>query len=291
MVGSAVTDLLSQDGHRVIRLVRRQPNPGADEVGWNPGTGTIDAGSLAGIEGVVHLAGESINGRWTDDKKARILGSRVNGTRLLSETIAKLDPRPSVMVCASAYGFYGDKGDRVLSEENSPGTDFLAVVTRQWEAATEAAHQAGIRVVNLRFGIILSGRGGALAQMLPPFKLGLGAKLGSGRQYMSWVTLEDATRAIQYALTHQDLQGPVNVTSPNPVTNEEFTKALGRVLSRPTALTVPEFVMRIGLGEMAETLLASIRAEPAKLEASGFEFNHTQIEEALRSVLQEQPVS
>lgn len=286
LVGNALTPLLESKGHEVLRLVRNAPASGR-EVRWNPSAGTIDAAALEGVDAVVHLAGENLaEGRWTDEKKRRIRESRVKGTRLISETLAALARKPEVLVSASAVGFYGSRGDEVLTEQSAAGNDFLAQVCREWEEATAAAQAAGIRVVHLRFGVILSGHGGALKKMLTPFKLGVGGKLGDGRQYMSWVTLDDAASAIEHALSDQTLSGPVNVVAPRPVTNKEFTKAMGSALSRPTFFTVPAFAARLAFGEMADaTLLSSQRAEPARLTASGFAFKYPEIEGALRHVL------
>ena len=285
-IGSALVPLLSREGHSVTRLVRRQPTSGERQVRWGPDTGTIDADGLAGTDAVVHLAGEGIpDRRWTAKQKAKIRDSRVNGTRLLSETLARLDPPPKVLACASAVGYYGDRGDETLREESAPGSDFLAQITRQWEAATEPAAQAGIRVVNLRFGNVLGPNGGLLARVLLPFKLGIGGRLGSGKQYVSWISLEDIVRAIHHILATETLEGPVNVAAPVPVTNAELTKTLGRVLSRPTPFPVPAFALRLIFGELADAVLASARMEPAKLVATGFEFHHPELEGALRAEL------
>lgn len=290
LVGSSLIPFLTTGGHEVKALVRpgtsrASATPGAAT--WDPAKGSIDESALTGIDAVVHLAGESIaQGRWTAEKKRRIRESRVGSTRLLSETLAKLPQRPSTLVCASAIGFYGDRGDEVLTEESNTGSGFLAEVCREWEAATQPAADAGIRVVNLRFGVILSGGGGALRQMLTPFKLGVGGKIASGRQYMSWVTLDDVVGAIHHALMTDSLRGPVNVVSPQPVTNAEFTKTLGRVLGRPTIFPMPGFAARLALGEMAdELLLSSQRVQPGKLRASGYNFRHTELETGLRHVL------
>jgi len=238
----------------------------------------------------VHLAGEPIaEGRWTQEKKRRILESRVKGTRLIAETLAKLNEKPRVLVSASAIGFYGDRGDEVLLEESASGEDFLSEVCREWEKATLAASQAGIRVVHLRIGIVLSAEGGALAKMLTPFKLGVGGRVGGGRQYMSWITLDDLVGVIRRALADESLRGPVNAVAPQAVTNEEFTKALGRVLGRPTFLPVPAFAARLAFGEMADALLlSSARVEPARLKEAGYEFSQTEVEGALRHVLKKE---
>lgn len=283
-VGSALVPFLTSEGHSVTRLVRTQPKPG--EVRWDPAAGQIDKAGLEGHDAVVHLAGESIAGRWTATRKRNIRDSRVQGTRLLSETLASLTQPPRVLVCASALGYYGDRGEEVLREDSGAGSGFLAEVCQEWEAAAEPARQKEIRVVHLRMGIILSPTGGALTQMLLPFKLGLGGKIGSGEQYWSWVSVEDVAGAIHHALVTDALRGPANTVAPNPVTNLEFTKTLGRVLRRPTIFPMPAFAARLALGEMAdELLLSSARLEPAQLVASGYKFRHPQLEGALRHLL------
>jgi uncharacterized protein (TIGR01777 family) len=289
LVGSELVPRLEAEGHKVIRLVRSPAKEGAGEVYWNPADGEIDAAPLEGLDAVVHLAGENLaEGRWSDEKKKRIRESRTRGTKLISEALAGLGEKPRVLVSASAVGFYGSRGDEVLTERSTSGEDFLAEVCREWELATQPAAEAGVRVVNLRFGVIFSEKGGALQKMLTPFKMGVGGKLGSGLQYMSWITLEDAVGAIEHALTNENLRGPVNVVAPEPVTNREFTKTLGRVLSRPTFFTVPEFAARLAFGEMADaTLLSSQRAVPALLKESGFVFKHPDLEGALRHTLDE----
>ncbi len=284
LIGSALVPELEANGHTVTRLSRSAS--GANTVRWDPSAGTID-GDLEGTEAVVHLAGESIaQGRWNAEKKRRILDSRVQGTRLLAEKIAALSTPPKVMVSTSAVGYYGDRGDEVLTEESSPGADFLAGVCREWEAAAEPARRAGIRVVHPRLGIVLSPQGGALGTTLPIFKLGGGGKIGSGRQWWSWVALDDVVGSTVHALTDETVEGPVNVGSPNPMTNAEYTKVLGRVLGRPTVLPVPAPAARIMLGEMADALLlASQRMQPARLQATGYAFRHPQLEGALRHLL------
>lgn len=270
LVGSALVGSLSGDGHSITRLVHGQPWP-----------------LLEGHDAVVHLAGESIaTGRWTPAKKARIRESRVVFTRRLAEALARLAQPPKVFLCASAIGFYGDRGDEVLREASAPGSGFLADVCRDWEAATQPVAERGVRVVNLRFGVILSASGGALAKMLTPFKLGAGGVMGNGRQWMSWIALDDAIGAIRYGLTTDFLHGPINVVAPNPVTNREFTKTIGRVLGRPTVFPLPAFVARLAFGEMADPLLlSSQRVEPAQLVASGYRFKFPTIEGALRHLL------
>lgn len=287
LVGSALTSSLKAAGHQVLRLVRSTPKDKATEIYWNPEQGTLSADDLEGLDAVVHLAGESIaEGRWTEEKKKRIRESRIKGTTLLSETLARLKERPQVFVSASAVGFYGSRKDERLTELSSSGEDFLAEVCRAWELSTQAAGQAGVRVVNLRFGIILSQEGGALAKMLTPYKMGVGGKIGDGQQYMSWIAIDDVVGAILHALSEESLRGPVNVVAPNPVTNQEFTKALGGALSRPTILPMPAFAVRLIFGEMADaTLLASQRVEPVRLQETGFVFKYPELEGALRHVL------
>lgn len=288
LVGSALVPALGEQGRQVLRAVRTQAKSDA-EISWSPEGGTIDVARLAGLDAAVHLAGESVaEGRWTEEKKRRIRDSRVKGTRLLSETLANLNPKPSVLVSASAIGFYGDRGAEVLLEESSNGKDFLAEVCREWEHATAPATEAGIRVVNLRIGVVLSGNGGALAKMLTPFKLGVGGKIGSGEQYMSWVALDDVVGIILHALTNESLTGPVNTVAPNPVTNLGFTKTLGGVISRPTIFPVPAFALRIAFGEMADAaLLSSARVEPGKLKSSGYQFRYPKLDGALREALKQ----
>lgn len=291
LVGRALIRSLLAEGHEVTRLVRGAAQgfraPGTAAVHWNPERGEIDAQALEGHDAAVHLAGENIGeGRWDEAKKRRIIESRMKGTSLLAGTLAGLSAKPRVLVSASATGFYGDRGAEVLSEESASGSNFVSEVCREWEKATLQASQAGIRVVHLRIGVVLDGEGGALPKMLTPFKLGLGGKVGSGSQYMSWITLEDLMGVIRRAIEDESLRGPVNAVAPGALTNAEFTKALGHALGRPTFFTVPAFAARLAFGETAdELLLASTRVEPARLKEAGFEFKHPEIEGALRSVL------
>ncbi|HLM57882.1 MAG TPA: TIGR01777 family oxidoreductase [Pyrinomonadaceae bacterium] len=290
LVGRALVRSLLSKGHEVTRLVRGDSQafraPGSSAAHWDPEKGTIDAGALEGHDAAVHLAGESVaGGRWDDEKKRRILESRVKGTRLLAETLAGLREKPRVLVSASATGFYGDRGDEILREESASGEDFLAGVCREWEKGTLVASQAGIRVVHMRIGIVLAGEGGALEKMLTPFKMGVGGRLGTGRQYMSWIALEDLVGAIEHALADEKVHGPVNAVAPRPVTNEEFTKTLGGVLGRPTIFPVPAFALRLAVGEMAEVLLGGQRVEPARLKESGYQFKQPELEGALRAAL------
>jgi uncharacterized protein (TIGR01777 family) len=287
LVGSALVPFLTTGGHRVTRLVRSAPRPDHDEIAWDPAAARIAAAPLEGLDAVVHLAGENIAaGRWNAAKKARIRDSRVQGTRLLCNTLAQLDRPPRVLVCASAIGYYGSRGDTWLREDSVAGTDSLAEVCEAWEAAAEPARQRGIRVVHLRFGVILSPSGGALATMLVPFKLGAGGVIGNGQQYLSWVALDDVVGAAYHALMTDTLQGPVNVVSSQPVTNREYTQVLGRVLRRLTLLPLPAFAARLAFGEMAEALfLASSRVEPARLIDSGYVFRYPELATALQHQL------
>ena len=282
LIGSALIQPLAAEGAEVTRLVRSTPKPG--EIEWHPNQDAMDPARLEGFDAIINLAGENVAaGRWTEDQKRKIHDSRVNGTHLLSEAMAKLATRPRVFLCASATGFYGDREDEVLDEHSDSGGGFLAGVCREWEKATEPAVAAGVRVVNLRFGVILSREGGMLAKLLTPFKMGMGGKVGSGKQVISWVAIDDAVSAIKLALNDETFRGPVNVVSPNPVTNEVFTKTLGHVLSRPTALAMPAFAARLAFGEMAdETLLASQYVVPKRLSDAGFEFKYPELEGALR---------
>jgi uncharacterized protein (TIGR01777 family) len=286
LIGQAVLPSLTADGHKVVCLSRSQRPASGRQISWDPSKGTLDPDDLENFGAIVHLAGESIVGRWTAEKKARILESRVKGTQLLCESLAHLRDRPLVLVCASAVGFYGDRGDRVLDEESSAGSLFLSEVTKAWEAATEPARRNGIRVVNMRFGFVLSKKGGGLGKMLLPFKLGIGGCVGSGRQYLSWIAIDDVVGAISHAILSDTLHGPVNVVAPHPVTNREFTKTLGRVLWRPTAFPLPTFAAHMVMGEMADNLLlASTRVNPTRLLASGYEFRFPELKGALRHVL------
>jgi uncharacterized protein (TIGR01777 family) len=284
LIGSAVAPVLESSGHRVFKM-RRGEGPGAT---WNPAEGQIDLAPALPLDAVIHLAGENIGARWTAERKRRIRESRVAGTRLLAETLASLPSRPKVLVCASATGFYGDRGDEWLDESSPPGSGYLAEVCRDWEAAATPAEAAGIRVVRLRFGLVLARQGGALAKMLPAFRIGLGGRLGNGRHYWSWIALQDAVAALLHALSCESLCGPVNAVSPQPVTNREFTATLGRALRRPTIFAMPRFAVNLLFGEMGrEAMLASCRARPAKLLTGGFQFQAPDLETALRRTLQE----
>ena len=286
LIGRAASVALATGGHRVIPLRR-----GAGVAGptWQPEKGEINLAPAGPIDAVLHLAGEGIAQRWTPLVKQRIRDSRVQGTRVLCEALAKLPQPPKALVCASATGFYGSRGDEWLDESSAPGSGFLADICQAWEAAAAPAAKAGIRVVHLRFGIVLAKEGGALAKMLPAFKLGLGGRLGDGRAWWSWIAISDLMKMIQVALTDDSLSGPVNAVAPNPVTNAEFTRALGRALRRPAILPVPRFVIETVFGEMGrEALLASARVRPERLRRLGFHFLHGDIQSALRSVLHPQ---
>jgi hypothetical protein len=286
MIGQALAPLLETGGHQVVRLVRGRAAR-ENEIAWDPARGTLDASALRGIDAVVHLAGENVAaGRWTEARKRALRDSRTLPTATLAGALASVEGGPRTLVCASAIGVYGDRGDEELVETSPLGADFLADLGRAWEDSTAAAARAGVRVVHLRFGIVLSPRGGALAKMLTPYSLGLGGPLGSGRQWMSWVAIDDTIGAIQHALVTDSLAGAVNVTAPSPVRNSEFTRGLGRVLGRPTPFPAPAFALKLAFGEMAGALLlGSQRVLPAKLLASGYRFRFAELEPALRHVL------
>lgn len=280
-IGSALVPALRGDGHDVVRLVRREP-AGSDEIRWDPAAGALDPATLEGIDAVVNLSGENLGRRWTKARKREILESRISATSLLARTAAALEPRPSVLVCASAVGAYGSRGDEILTEASELGTGFLADVVRAWEAAADPAREAGVRVVNLRQGIVLSA---LLPRLLRPFKLGLGGRVGSGKQWWSWVALNDLLAGYRHALA-TDLAGAVNLTAPTPVTNCQLTKALGKVLNRPTILPVPAFAARAAFGQMGqEMLLEGQRVLPARLLDAGFEFSAPTIETGLAQAL------
>lgn len=287
LVGRRLLVRLAREGRPAVRLARGVETAGAGTASWDPARGTIDAAALEGLQAFVHLAGESIAaGRWTARRKARIRDSRVDGTRVVAEALAGLGRPPRALVSASAIGFYGDRGDEPLDERSPAGCGFLPETCAAWEAATEPAREAGIRVVCLRIGIVLDARGGALARMLPPFRLGLGGRIGHGRQYMSWIALDDLVGVILRAIDDARLAGPVNAVAPQPVRNAEFAAALGRVLRRPARLPLPGAVVRLLLGEMGrDLLLAGARVRPARLAESGFAFEHPEIEAALGRLL------
>jgi uncharacterized protein len=279
-LGTSLANSLREDGVDLVRLVRHRPE--RSEVYWDPELGRIDEAGLEGLDAVVHLAGESIAGYWSAGKKRRIMESRSRGTRLLATTLAQLKQPPGTFVSASGVGYYGDAGEQVLDESSPPGDDFIARVCVAWEDGTRPAAEAGVRVVRTRFGLVLDRRGGALSMMLPPFRLGLGAQLGSGRQWMSWIALQDALRVLRLALDTDTLSGAVNACSPQPVRNAEFTRALARSLRRPAFLRVPSFALRLATGGMADqVLLASQRAVPSVLAREGFHFSCPGIDQAL----------
>lgn len=283
LIGSALSESLHSDGHRAIAMVRRTPKRGADEIAWNPKTAWIDAASLNGVDAVVHLAGAGIGDRrWTESRKAVLRASRIDGTRVLAGTLAGLDRPPPVFVCGSAVGYYGSRGDEILTEVSTPGTGFLAQLVKDWEAAAAPAIGAGIRTPLARSGVVLTGTGGSLHRQLPLFKVGLGGRFGPGTQWLAWISLRDQVRAIEYLLT-ADIDGPVNMVSPNPVTNLEFTKTLGQVLGRPTMLPVPLFGPRLLFGAemVTEMILASQRARPDVLSTNGFSFVDAELGAAL----------
>ena len=276
---------LEPRGMQIVRLVRRRTQSGA-EVAWNP-LAPLSPAKVSGFDAVVHLAGESIVGRWTEEKKKAIRESRVQGTRSLAAALAQTEAKPSVFVCASAVGFYGNRGDELLREQSPGGQGFLSEVCREWEDASRIAAEAGIRTVNIRIGLVLSAKGGALRSMLTPFKLGLGGRIGSGQQWWSWIHVDDIVRGIHHVIRTESLSGPVNLVAPKPLRNAEFTKVLASVLGRPAFFPVPEFALRLAFGGMAadELLLASQRVEPGKLTASGYTFRFRELRAALENLL------
>lgn len=295
LLGSALAESLRADGHRVTGITRSRP--GADELQWSPTQGRIDAAALTDVDAVVHLAGEKIGfaswrprdivaARWTADTKRAILQSRVQGTSLIARTLADLDAGPRILVSVSAIGYYGDRGDEILTEGSGSGSMFLSEVCRMWEHSADPARQAGIRVVHPRIGIVQTPRDGAVQRSLPVFRRGLGGPFGSGRQWWSWVMLSDVIGVLHHAVTNDGVVGPINVTAPEPVTNAQWTKVLGRVLGRPTVLPVPRFGPRLVFGEMSDELIyVSARVLPEATIASGYTFRHTDLEAGLRSVL------
>jgi uncharacterized protein (TIGR01777 family) len=284
-IGAALLRSLKAQGSAVTRWVRNSAT-GNDQIVWDPSR-PLSPDSVSGFDAVIHLAGESIVGRWTDAKKRRILDSRSQGTGHLAEAVAKASQPPRVFISASAVGFYGNRGDEILSEDSASGEGFAAEICRQWEAATQPAAKAGIRTAQMRIGVVMSADGGALPKMLTPFRLGLGGRLGNGRQWWTWVSVRDVVGAIQHVLNHNSLSGPVNAVAPNPVTNAEFTRILASVLNRPAIFPIPAFAVRMIFGEMGEELfLGSQRVEPTKLAASGYQFQHPDLKNALKEILQ-----
>jgi hypothetical protein len=283
LIGTALVPVLRADGHEVIRLVRREPS-GAEEIGWNPAAGELDPARLQGVDAIVNLSGENIGQRWTASRKREIRDSRTTATDLLARTAAALEPRPSAFVCAGGVGIYGDRGDEIVTEESTLGSGFEADVGRAWEAAAAPAREAGIRVVNFRQGIVLAKSGGALERMLPPFRFGIGGRVGTGKQWWSWVAISDATAAYAFAL-RSELAGIVNLCAPNPVTNKQFTDALGNALGRPTIVPAPAIAVRTLFGEMGDNvLLRGRRALPARLLGAGFAFAAPTIEQAFADI-------
>ena len=288
LIGAPLVEALRQRGDHVVRLVRppRTAGPGGGTLVWDPELGTIDRAGLEGCDAVIHLSGENVFGRWSAAKKQRIRDSRVRSTRLISDTIAQLAQRPAVLLAASAIGYYGDQGATALTERSPVGHDFLADVAREWEEVTASAAHAGVRVVNMRFGVVLTPNEGALGKMLPPFRLGLGGPVGSGSQYVSWIERGDVIRAILHLLDRNDLAGPVNMTAPTPVTNRELATTLGKVLHRPSVVPVPAFALKMAFGsDGAEMLQSGQRVLPERLGTSGFTFRFPTLEPALRHLL------
>ncbi len=287
LIGTALTSALRARGHEPVPLVRPPSTAGPGQVRWNPETGELDLAGAAGASAVVNLAGASIAaGRWTEARKRLLWSSRVDATRSLIAALSRLSPPPAVFISASAVGYYGDRGEEVLTEASAPGDDFLARLAQNWEAAAQQAAQHGMRTVILRFGMVLAPHGGALARMLPPFRLGLGGPLGSGRQWMSWIALEDALGIIAWALEHSNWQGVYNAVAPEPVRNRDFTRTLGRTLHRPAVFPVPAFALRLLFGELADALLlASQRVVPERLKAAGYQYAYNDLAMALAAML------
>jgi hypothetical protein len=288
LVGNALASRLQQDGHTVARLVR--PGGGKSSPGdifWDPMAATVDAPAMEGFDAVIHLSGASIaEVRWTPERKAVLRSSRIDSTRVLVDTLSGLKQKPRVFLCASATGYYGNRGDELLTESSEGGSDFLAVTARDWEAEARRAELAGIRTLRLRFGVILSAEGGALPQMLTPFKYGIGGRLGSGNQWMSWIALVDVVEIVRSAIPSVEFSGPLNIVAPNPVRNSEFTRVVATVLHRPAIFSAPAFALRIALGEMADPLLlSSQRAIPERLIALGYQFRFANLDAALQSIL------
>lgn len=287
LIGGALVERLRREGHTVARLVRSGKGADAGDIAWDPEAGTIDRAALEGMDAVVHLAGENVGTRWTEEKKRRIRDSRIKGTRLISETISRLARPPRVLVQASATGIYGDRGDEALDEASAPGTGFLAEVVRDWEGASGHAESAGIRVVKLRIGVVLTAKGGALERLLLPFRMGVGGRIGSGRQWMPWISLDDAVEVILRAIRDERLRGPVNAVA-GSVRNADFTDGLARALHRPALISVPAFGIRALFGQMAdEALLSGQRAEPARLREIGHVFHHPTLDTALSAALRD----
>jgi uncharacterized protein len=284
-IGSALVPVLQEAGHTLVALTHSSKHLGLPQITWQPNQGILDKIAVENFDAVIHLAGENLVGRWNPEKKQRIWDSRVRSTRLLCDTLASLTTPPRALVCASAIGYYGNRGDELLTEASPPGGGFLADLCQAWEAATEPVKARAVRVVNLRFGVILSLHGGALAPMLRLFRLGLGGHAGTGRQFLAWITLADVIGVVRHALFTDSLYGPANATSPQPVRNCDFARLLGKFLHRPSFFAAPEFALRLLLGEMAdETILVSQRAIPKRLQDTGYVFQHPELEDALRSI-------
>ena len=287
LIGTAATTALKSDGHNVVHLVRpgKTTNPG--DIQWDPMRATVDVAGLEGIDVVIHLSGAGIaDGRWTEERKQLLRSSRIDTTRVLVDSLSRLKQKPRLLIVASAIGYYGSRGDEILTESSTTGTDFLALVCRDWEAEASRAAERGIRTVMLRFGVVLSGKGGALPKMLPPFKLGVGGRLGSGQQWMSWIAIEDVVGIFRHTIANEQVSGPVNVVAPNPVRNEEFTRLLAGMLHRPAIFPAPAFVLRLAMGEMADAvLLSSDRVKPEQMLAAGYKFRFEILEPALRAAV------
>jgi len=287
LIGSAAATALKSDGHDVVHLVRpgKPPNPG--DVQWDPMRATVDVAAIEGVEVVLHLSGAGIaDGRWTEERKQLLRSSRIDTTRVLVDSLLRLKQKPRLLIVASAIGYYGNRGDEILTESSTTGTDFLALVCRDWEAEASRAAARGIRTVMLRTGVVLSGKGGALPKMLTPFKLGVGGRLGSGQQWMSWIAIEDVVGIIRNAIANEQVSGPVNVVAPNPVRNEEFTRLLAAMLHRPAIFPAPAFMLRLAMGEMADAvLLGSDRVKPERMLAAGYKFRFEILEPALRAAV------
>jgi len=287
LMGTRLANALSEAGHTVGRVVRPGGKPASCDVAWDPTSAKVDTAAMEGTDAFVHLSGASIgDGRWTPARKAMLRSSRVDSTRVLVDALAKLTRKPKVFVCASATGYYGDRGDEILAESSEPGTDFLALLARDWEAEATRAEHGGIRTVRLRYGVVLSGTGGALPRMTTSFKLGIGGRFGSGRQWMSWIALDDAIEVTRLAITNDTLAGPINVVAPEPVRNADFVRALAKALHRPAIFPAPAFALRLILGEMADPLLlSSQRVRPERLLSMNYAFRQTDLGTVLRSNL------
>jgi len=287
LIGTATTTALKSDGHNVVHLIRPGRAANSGDVQWDPMRATVDVAGLEGVDVVIHLSGAGIaDGRWTEERKQLLRSSRIDTTRVLVDSLSRLKQKPKVLIVASAIGYYGSRGDEILTESSTNGTDFLALVCRDWEAEASRAAATGVRTILLRTGIVLSGKGGALPKMLTPFKLGVGGRLGSGQQWMSWIAIEDVVGIIRYAIANEQVSGPVNVVAPNPVRNEEFTRLLAGMLHRPAIFPAPAFVLRLAMGEMADAvLLGSDRVKPDRMLAAGYKFRFEILEPALRAAV------